>query len=148
MQDAMDSYDTHNVSDMVQEQTEDIKQQIKQAGLNPGGLVKIAQFTRVIKKKWEEVIKQWTRKFTFDKEEEQWVRKSRRMASMPSDLMLPSDAEIEFEAKNRIAVWFFQDTSGSCEHLANRFFAAAASLDPEHFDVKMHCFDTQVYETD
>jgi len=147
IQDALDNYDTQNISEMVQEQCEDIKQQIKQAGLNPGGLIKIAKFNKIIKKKWETIIKQWSKKYNFDKETEQWIHKNRRMSSMPSDLMLPSDYETESEEKNRIDVWFFLDTSGSCAHLGDRFFSAAASLDPKHFDVKLFCFDTHIYET-
>lgn len=148
VQDILNNYDTQDVHQMVDEETKDIKKEIQQAGLEPGQLKKIATLTkRIIKKKWETVIKRWTQKFNFDKEEEQWVRKNRRMASMPSDLMLPSEQEVEIEEKTKITVYFFQDTSGSCSHLADRFFAAAASLDPNRFNVVMHCFDTKVYPT-
>lgn len=151
MQDVIDNFDAEDrMAEVVEEHTQDIKDASKQAGLNPGGMMKIAKLpARIIKKKWETVIKNWTRKFSFDKEEEQWTRKNRRMAAMSaSDLMLPTDYEIEHEEKHKIGVWFFQDTSGSCAHLADRFFAAAASLDPARFDVEMHCFDTQIYKTD
>ncbi len=149
MQDALDSYDAQNVSEIVDKQTEDIQQQVKQAGMNPGGLTKLANLpVRVIKKKWESIIKNWTRKFALEKEEEQWSHKSRRMGAMSNDLMLPSDRDVDFEEKHKIGVYFFQDTSGSCAHLADRFFAAAASLDPARFDVIMHCFDTKIYPTD
>jgi hypothetical protein len=37
------------------------------------------------------------------------------------------------------------DTSGSCWGLADRFFKAARSLDPNIFDVKYFFFDTMVY---
>lgn len=148
VQDILNNYDTDKLPELIEKETKDIEQQIKQAGLTPGQIAKLAVLVkRVIKKKWETVIKRWTQKFNFDKEEEQWVRKSRRMESMPSDLMLPSEQEVEFEEKNRIRVAFFQDTSGSCAHLADRFFAAASSLDPTRFDVDMYCFDTQVYPT-
>lgn len=149
MQDALDNYDAQNVSEIVDKQTEDIQQQVKQAGMNPGGLTKLANLpVRIIKKKWETVIKNWTRKFALEKEEEQWSHKSRRMGAMGGDLMLPSERDVEFDQKHKIGVWFFQDTSGSCAHLADRFFAAASSLDPARFDVSMNCFDTKVYPTD
>lgn len=148
VEDILNNYDTQDVHEMVENETKDIKQEIKQAGLNPGNLAKIATLTkRIIKKKWETVIKRWTQKFNFEKDEEQWVRKNRRIESMPSDFMLPSEQEVELEEKSRITVYFFQDTSGSCAHLADRFFAAASSLDPKRFNVVMHCFDTQVYPT-
>jgi hypothetical protein len=151
MQEAIDNFDASDrMAEIVDEHNQDLKEAGKQAGLNPGSMMKVAKTPpRIFKKKWETVIKNWTKKFAFDKEEEQWVRKNRRMAAMaPSGLMLPTDAEIEHEEKHKIGVWFFQDTSGSCAHLADRFFAAAATLDPDRFDVVMHCFDTRVYETD
>ncbi len=149
VQDIINNYDAENVEKLVAEETKDIQNDIKQAGLNPGQLTKIATYVkRQIKHKWEEVIKRWSKKFNFDKEMEQWIRKNRRFHSLPSELMLPSEQEVEFEEKNRIDVWFFMDTSGSCVHLADRFFKAATTLDPNRFDVKLFCFDTKVYETD
>jgi predicted metal-dependent peptidase len=59
--------------------------------------------------------------------------------------MLPSDMETEENDKVKLDVWFFQDTSGSCSHLAERFFKAARSIPPNKFNVKLHCFDTRVY---
>ena len=44
-------------------------------------------------------------------------------------------------------MWFFLDTSGSCYHLKDRFFAAAASLPERRFNVRLFCFDTAVQET-
>ena len=52
----------------------------------------------------------------------------------------------EFE-ENKIEVWFFQDTSGSCYGFRDRFFSAAKSLPPDKFDIRMFCFDTRVFET-
>jgi hypothetical protein len=66
-----------------------------------------------------------------------------------NNMFLPSEMEIEEkeDVKKRIKVMFFQDTSGSCIHLAERFFKAAKSLPTERFDIEMFCFDTQVYKT-
>jgi len=103
------------------------------------------------KRKWETVIKKWSSKFL--KEDfvdlEQWARLNRRLESFPTDLMLPSEMEVEYETRNdeKIQVYFFQDTSGSCYKFRDRFFKAAKSLPPERFDVKLFCFDTQVYPT-
>lgn len=103
------------------------------------------------KKKWETVIKKWSKKYLVKSynENSQWARISRRLSLCNSDLLLPSDMETEekYNDKKKIDVWFFQDTSGSCTHLAKRFFRAARSLPSERFNVKMFCFDTKVYET-
>lgn len=101
------------------------------------------------KKKWETVIKRWSRKY--DRPElrdiEQWARVNRRFVFLSNDLMLPTEMEQEYEIEGKIQVWFFQDTSGSCWHLKERFFRAAESLSPERFDVRLFCFDTTVKET-
>lgn len=101
------------------------------------------------KKKWETVIKEWSKKYNKEnyKEVEQWARLNRRFATLSSDMILPTDMEIEHETEGKIDVWFFQDTSGSCRHYAERFFKAAKTLDPKRFDVRLFCFDTKVYET-
>lgn len=105
----------------------------------------------VKKRKWETVIKQWSRKYWKPslKDVEQWARINRRFTMLPTDLMIPSEMEMDHmeEEKHKIDVWFFQDTSGSCWHLKERFFKAAASLPPERFNVRLFCFDTQVQET-
>jgi hypothetical protein len=100
------------------------------------------------KKKWETVIKQWSKKY--DRPElhdvEQWARLNRRFAMLGGNLMLPTEMEVEHDEEGKIAVWFFQDTSGSCWHLKERFFKAARSLDPARFDLRLFCFDTRVEE--
>lgn len=101
------------------------------------------------KKKWETVITKWSLNFKPNLYDvEQWARKGRRMFNLPNTLMMPSEQDDDKVEKTRIPVWFFQDTSGSCYHWAKRFFAAAATLPNDRFDVKLHCFDTKVYETD
>lgn len=103
------------------------------------------------KRKWETVVKKWANKYmTHDhRDTDQWLRTHRRWALIDSDLILPSEMEIEdtWEDTKRIEVYFFSDTSGSCSGYMDRFFAAAESLPVDRFDVKMHCFDTEVYET-
>jgi len=104
------------------------------------------------KKKWESVIKKWVSRKCKNqfKDTEQWARCNRRFIAMADqDLMIPTEMEVEdvFWDENSIDVWFFLDTSGSCYHLKDRFFKAAASLPPEKFNVRLFCFDTQVFET-
>ena len=102
------------------------------------------------KKKWETVIKKWSKKYMKKDTDsiEQWARLARRFALLPTDLMLPSEMDEDSWSQDRIQVWFFQDCSGSCIGLKDRFFRAAKSLPKDRFDVKMHTFDTSVFEVD
>jgi hypothetical protein len=99
------------------------------------------------KRKWETIIKRWASKYIRDNVEEQWARTNRRMLFFEGDLVIPTEAEVDGFDEGRIQVWFFQDTSGSCYGFIDRFFKAAMSLPSDRFDVKMHCFDTRVFET-
>lgn len=99
------------------------------------------------KRKWETVITRWAHKYIHDKEIEQWARVNRRFATIKNGLIIPSQMETEDYDFNKILVWFFQDTSGSCYGYADRFFKAALSLPDDKFSVRLFCFDTQVYET-
>ncbi len=137
-----------SLSDFVEAQTEDIEDITQEAGCSPGNTFRLASNTKVKKKrKWETVIKKWAAKYIKDNEVEQWARRNRRFSFMANDFMIPTDQEVEEFEKDRIQVWFFQDTSGSCSGFVDRFFNAAKSLPLDRFDVKMHCFDTRVYET-
>lgn len=134
---------------------QEVEECSKEAGTMPGSLeitVKVGFVKK--KKKWETVIRRWANRFirNADRDHEQWARINRRfvgIASSMSHMFLPSEMEIDEreEVKKRIKVVFFQDTSGSCSHLAERFFKAAKSLPKERFDVEMYCFDTEVYKT-
>jgi len=103
------------------------------------------------KKKWETVIKKWANLQIKEerREIEQWISLNRRFILLPRNLIIPSEMEFDTtnHEKKKIKVWFFQDTSGSCAGYRKRFFTAAESLPTKRFDVKMHCFDTKVYET-
>jgi len=148
IKDIISNEELNSLSDFVEAQTSDIEEQCKQAGCSPGNTFVIANVGKVkSKKKWETVIKKWASKYIKDNEVEQWARPNRRLAFMPTDFMIPSDQEVEEFENDRIQVWFFQDTSGSCSGFVDRFFKAAKSLPLDKFDVKMHCFDTQVFET-
>ena len=126
----------------------------KQAGTVAGGIVKYVNYTKIIKKrKWETVIKNWVMRAMKDteKEEEQFVRKNRRLAflnSIPEDTFVPSEYEVDGnnKEKHRIRLLLSLDTSGSCAHLGDRFFKAAMSIPNDRFDVTMACFDTVFYK--
>jgi predicted metal-dependent peptidase len=155
--DAIKSGDLQSVIDKVKdflerELTEEEKETIEKMlarGDEAGNIFKVVTAERKIKKKWETVIKKWSKKYdkTDLQDVEQWARINRRYSNIKGNLFLPSDMEIEHEIDGKIDVWFFQDTSGSCAHLAQRFFKAAKSLSPLRFDIRMFCFDTRVYET-
>jgi hypothetical protein len=65
--------------------------------------------------------------------------------------MLPVEMEVEDlqEDKEKIEVYFFLDSSGSCAGLADRFFKAAKSIPHgkhDRFELKLFCFDTKCYK--
>lgn len=80
-------------------------------------------------------------------EDETWIKQSRRIAGFESKLCLPGQNEQEFK-KEVPEIWFFQDTSGSCMELSERFLAVAKGIKSERFKIKFHCFDTKVYPID
>lgn len=101
------------------------------------------------RRKWETVIQKWSMKFMKeDHGVEQWAKMNRRISDMSTNLLLPSEVEDDNVVNDRIEVWFFQDVSGSCVHLKDRFFRAARSLPEDKFIVKAFSFDTQVHEVD
>ena len=140
--------EAEGMQEIVEKHTEDIKEQVaQQAGAAPGSAFKKIKPLVVPKKnKWETVIKKWLRKTWNDTDADQWSRRSRRMATVSADLFLPTEMDTEESEKARLSLWFFLDTSGSCAHLADRFFKAALSVPLEKFDMKLFCFDTKVYE--
>lgn len=145
---SIEKNDAEDLKGFVSKQEKDIEDECKQRGLTPGNLCHIASIAKVrAKRKWETVIKKWAKSVERDKEIEQWTRSDRRLVTMSPDFFIPTWVEDETLKKDRIVVWFFQDTSGSCSHLADRFFKAAKTLPTDRFDVRMFCFDTQVYET-
>ena len=101
------------------------------------------------KKKWETIITKWSMKYMkydYD-EEEQWAKMNRRITLLPRDLIIPSEVDVDHLEEDRLPVFFFLDTSGSCWGFKDRFFKAALSLPPERFDLRLFCFDTAVQET-
>jgi predicted metal-dependent peptidase len=120
------------------------------AGSGSDGLTKILNKKPPQKKsKWETIIKKFTKSFgKTEAEESHWLAKDRRMYNLNFNIFLPSDIEYEVRKtnKDKIKTYFFMDTSGSCESLAQRFFDAANSIDRNKFDVEYYCFDTQIYK--
>jgi predicted metal-dependent peptidase len=102
------------------------------------------------KKKWESIIKKFEKKIKKQQAlTSHWLNKPRRLSSFQTGLFIPTEVEHQIKRikSEKIDTWFFLDTSGSCWNLADRFFKAAKSLDPEIFDVRYFFFDTQIYPT-
>ena len=78
---------------------------------------------------------------------ELWTRPNRRLDSLGDDLILPATINETVPVRDRVDVWAFQDTSGSCVDYAERFFKAIATIPEDRFRVRVFCFDTEVYET-
>ena len=127
------------------------EQQQKHAGTMSGGMKTRIRLGRIVKKrKWETIVEQEIGRMIGmirDQDLELWTRPNRRISAMAGDLILPATVTEEVPVRDRIDVWFFQDTSGSCREYAERFFKAAATIPEDRFRVRMFCFDTKVYET-
>lgn len=158
MQDVVDQV-TERISNEELEEFEDKigenadeQNKAQQAGTMGGMLVKKIRLGHVIKKrKWETVVADVVGRFmkmTEEVEVEQWAMPARRLHMMGEDLMLPSMYEDTVPKRDRVDLWFFQDTSGSCVSYAKRFFKAAASIPDDKFRIRAFCFDTSVYEID
>jgi hypothetical protein len=132
---------------------EGLIQPASQGSDGAGGLWHVASGKKAKQKRpWESVINQWVRKRLRQRltEVEQWARPGRRLRLLPGGLFLPSEAEADrvSERKGKLKVRLYLDTSASCWHLKDRFFAAALSIPKDRFEVKLFCFDTRVVPTD
>ena len=112
-------------------------------------------FARKIKEprkhKFEHIITSWARKRITPEylEVDQWVHRNRRFSGIDTGLMLPTEYETMEKKRvdDKIEVWFYQDTSGSCSGYTDRFFYIAECMPLDRFNMRMFCFDTKVYET-
>ena len=146
LKDIADKVHPDEAKKFVEKAGQDEKDSSKQAGRQSGDQILKVKATRIYKRKWESVIRKWTQKAAGDNDWDQWVKINRRFTFLNGELLLPSENECWHKDLNRIKIEFYLDTSGSCSHLAQRFFNAANSINPVKFDVKLYCFDTQVYE--
>ena len=138
-------------SDFIDKLPEKEKQELSRSAFGSGSWHTVNVKAKK-KKKWETVIKKWEnsmKKETID-ETERWERVNPRYSQIISnEIHLPTNCKVleEYKEKNKIDVFFFLDTSGSCIGLKDRFFKAAKSLDPKKFNIRLFCFDTRVVET-
>jgi hypothetical protein len=130
-----------------------IESQAKGAGTGGGaGRWTFFNIVKKKKKKWESVIKQWALHAVGRKEKihDQWAKRDRRNALLGKELFMPSElvSDLPKHEKNKIEVFFFMDTSGSCHSYAERMLTAALSLPEKHFAVRLFFFHDYVVETD
>jgi len=123
-----------------------------QAGTTAGTGWTFAKEVKEPKKhKFEHIVTSWARKKMNPEylEEDQWVHRNRRFTMVDTGLMLPTEYETLTRKPeiDKIEVWFFQDTSGSCTGYTDRFFGIAEGMPLDRFNMRMFCFDTKVYET-
>jgi len=130
------------------EESEKMKQQ---AGTMGGCMRKRIRLGKIVKKRtWEGVVSDILGRFNGmqrDIDLELWTQPNRRLAGMGNDMILPATVSDIVTVRDKIDVWCFQDTSGSCESYAKRFFQALATIPDDRFRVRVFCFDTKVYET-
>lgn len=119
------------------------------AGTIAGNCVKtIERFNKVRKQKWITLVKDWTRRKIKESVNETWIWPNRRLTLFEdSEFFLPAEYIQEKEEKDKMNVWLFMDTSGSCVNFAQRFFKAAEFIPDDYFNVRLFCFDTRTYET-
>jgi hypothetical protein len=109
---------------------------------------KINNFFTPKKKKWEQIIKKFAKKYVEkDFETLHWVSKSRRMSLFHQDFMMPNEIENNdrVNEKNKSSVFVFLDVSGSCLSYKDRFFKAFESI-PKNITVRLFSFDDVAYE--
>ncbi len=108
-----------------------------------------------VKMKWVTLIRRWTnRNRHITAPVDQWNRSNRRLSFFAKQMLnskhgpvfLPSEfEEPDAEERNRIKIWLFLDTSGSCVHYAERFWRVAESIPKNYFDVIPYAFDDATY---
>jgi len=150
--------------DILKNLPEDIKEELKElkelieknneAGNLSSSLEKIINIPSCKpKKKWETVINRWVKKRKVEDyfTHEQWLYQNPRNEFIRNEnlyLSTEKDHEDIYLEQDKINIWFFQDTSGSCASYAKRFFKSAMSIPHgpnDKFNVNLFCFDIKVH---
>jgi predicted metal-dependent peptidase len=141
-----------NIAERAEQGKRKNESQNQKAGTKSGQIIKkLDKKKPQIKTKWETIIKRFVKRLGRDETtESHWVAKDRRLHSFDSNIFIPSELECDIRKthKDKIETYFFMDSSGSCSNLAQRFFDAAKSINPQKFDVKYFCFDTKIFKVD
>lgn len=146
LRNTIDNHDTLNFNskDLIKQTLEGVsaeeKASLKSLGKHLSYVIE-EDFFQTKKRKWESVIKKCQNHFI---EDCNWYKINRRATELDKELCLPFEDQVDAFVK--IDILFFLDTSMSCWHLKDRFFKAAMSMPKNVFNVKMFCFDNQVFE--
>lgn len=145
--------------ELTDEEREDFNDKIKdavdpdpdkasqKAGTMAGSLTFRADTTPVKKKrKWETVINKRLRKYKIDRYEarDTFIRRPKLLEALNIPGYIPGIIDDPLYKKRKINLVFYQDVSGSCVHLIQRFFNAAKSLPEDVFDINLFAFDTRI----
>ena len=126
----------------------------KYAGTGAGNVWTLfTEAPRVKKPRWETIVHKWCKRKLHEIEMlvPQWIFEDRRYTLIPKGRMfLPSESNDRnrFFYKRKVRVVMFLDNSGSCSHMAERFFRAATSIPEDKFEVTVCCYDTVVHKLD
>ena len=111
-----DSESLKNISEDAEKNAR--KNDNKTIGNVRGGLIqKIENKPVQYKKRWESIIRRFEKKMSKDEGlESHWIMKDRRLYNLNFNIFLPSDIEqtLRKTESEKVATWFFMDTSGSC----------------------------------
>jgi len=120
----------------------------KNAGTMAGNALYVANTVKPkYNYKWTDIIKFWRIKKTkMEDISEVWHFTNRRIRELPDHMFLPVEHDYSENKGEKVEVWFFMDTSGSCKGIANEFFKCATTFPLDRFDLKTFCFDTRVYD--
>jgi predicted metal-dependent peptidase len=119
------------------------------AGTAAGSLCKVMPETRVAAShKWAMLFKRWLRARFGDETNEQWLWTNRRMTMIPDAALLPSEMEADNVEQQKLNLFLFLDTSGSCEHLAEDFWLAYQTVPKDRFNITLFGFGTRAYKVD
>ena len=93
---------------------------------------------------FKKIVKDYRGKFEAESNKVDWLHQDRRIVLLNSGIILPN--YVGEKPKNKINMWFFQDVSGSCLELRDKFISLARKIPTDIFNIKYHTFDTQVKE--
>ena len=83
-----------------------------------------------------------------EKENFQWIRKSRRNNLLPENLFLPHSIDIEELKQDKLSVQLYIDFSGSCRNLQKDFWLAYDSIPKKLFSIDLYTYSDVIHPVD
>lgn len=131
---------------------EEVEKLAKVIKVGDSGAYEMIQSSLVFKptKTWEKVIREWTVKAYREKMMNQWRVTNRRFSVIEqyTDLLIPSDYEVDEKKAEKIDLAFFMDISGSCYNESEKFFASAKTIPRDKFIIDAYAFNTEIIKID